>query len=68
MVAAVAIGKTWGECDEMGEAWQKRDSWRSASMQGFAEPLQFTNTGSRTCTLESAPGVSYVTDAQASSL
>ncbi|WP_344039987.1 DUF4232 domain-containing protein [Saccharothrix xinjiangensis] len=30
-------------------------------MQGFHVPLRFTNTGSRPCTLQGAPGVSYVT-------
>jgi hypothetical protein len=30
------------------------------SMQGTLLPLQFTNTGSRPCTLQSAPGVSFV--------
>ncbi|MBB4684171.1 DUF4232 domain-containing protein [Amycolatopsis jiangsuensis] len=32
-----------------------------ADMQGSHLPLVFTNTGSRSCTLQSAPGVSYVT-------
>ncbi|MFF0147505.1 uncharacterized protein DUF4232 [Amycolatopsis sulphurea] len=31
-----------------------------ADMQGSHLPLVFTNTGSRSCTLRSAPGVSYV--------